>query len=283
MPRKAIPGFEELSVPLNPNDPKYYYYGLVSLLLKTLGGASEGLRLGFEYGFDSGIIMNYIYENKPHGTGFIGKKIDASFLEQVTCKAFRSIRGMQADAIRSYLSEREGQDTFIVDLASGKADYIYDALLDNQSNVTVLLRDISQNTIDESRRTAERLGLSDHVSFELGNALDAHSLSSIKPSPDLVVEVGLYGIIHDDELIKKHFHDLMNILKPKALLFNVQTYNEQIELIARSLVNQDGGPCVWHLRPVEQVIAWAQEAGFSEPGITMDPYGIYAVVTMRGK
>ena len=282
MSRRGIPAFEELSIPLSPYEPKYYYYGFLSFLMKTLGSASEGLKLGFEHGFDSGIIMNYIYENKPHGTGFIGKWIDASFLEQVTCKAFRSIRGMQADAIRKFLSGREGKDTFIVDLASGKADYIYDVLSENYPGVRVLLRDISENTLAESRGTSEKLGLLDKVNFEIGDALDPDGLKSINPSPDLLIEVGLYGIIHDNELIKKHFHDLMNILAPGALLFNVQTYNEQIELIARALVNQQGGPCVWHLRPVEQVIAWAEEAGFTEPEITMDPYGIYAVVTMRG-
>ncbi len=281
MPRRDIPGFEELRKSISAYNPRYYYFKLVSLFLRTVGSMSEGIRLGFEHGFDSGTIMNYIYENTPKGRGFIGKKIDESFLDQTTCKAFRSIREIQRGMITEFLEGREGKKTFIADLASGKADYLYDVLAEKDYDIQVLLRDINEKTLEESRAIAERLGIGDKITYELGDALNTESLATISPAPDLVVEVGLYGIIHDDELIKKHFHDLINILRPGALLFNVQTYNEQIELIARALVNQDGGPCVWHLRPVEEVIGWAEEAGFKEPEITMDPYGIYAVVMMR--
>ena len=281
MPRKDIPGFEDLQKPLPLYDPRYYYFKLISLFLRTLGSMSEGIGLGFEHGFDSGIIMNYIYENVPYGRGFIGKQLDALFLNQTTCKAFRSIRAIQGEMIARYLERRRGRKTFIADLASGKADYIYDVLGEREYDVRVLLRDINEKTLDESRAIAERLGLVDKLSYELGDALDPGSLGTISPAPDLVVEVGLYGIIHDDEILKRHFFDLKEKLDPEALLFNVQTYNEQIELIARALVNQEGGPCVWHLRPVELVVGWAEEAGFREPEITMDPYGIYAVVMMR--
>jgi len=281
MPRRDIPDFEELQKPLSLYDPRYYYFKLISLLLRTVGSMSEGIRLGFEHGFDSGTIMNYIYENTPNGMGFIGKQIDASFLDQTTCKAFRSIREIQREKITKFLEGRVGKKTFIADLASGKADYLYDVLGEKEYGVEVLLRDINEKTLAESRAIAERLDVGDKITYELGDALDPGSLGTISTAPDLVVEVGLYGIIHDDELLKKHMFDLKEILNPGALLFNVQTYNEQIELIARALVNQEGEPCVWHLRPVELVISWAEEAGFREPEITMDPYGIYAVVMMR--
>ncbi|KAB2833710.1 MAG: hydrolase, partial [Candidatus Dadabacteria bacterium] len=93
--------------------------------------------------------------------------------------------------------------------------------------------------------------------------------------------VGLYGIIHDDSLVRAHLAQLRDILNPGALLFNVQTYNPQIELIARVLRNQEGERCVWHLRPADEVIGWAEEAGFRDAKVTYDPYGIYAVVMMR--
>jgi len=145
----------------------------------------------------------------------------------------------------------------------------------------VLLRDLDETALKESRAIAEKLNLLNKVSYEQGNALDIESLKRIYPKPNLVIEVGLYGIIHDDELLRRHFFELKDILNPGAILFNVQTYNPQIELIARVLKNRDGERCVWHLRPVELVIEWAEKAGFIEPQVTMDPYGIYAVVMMR--
>lgn len=277
-----MPSFEELLKPPPAYYPKNIYYKFYSLFLRTIGMFSEGMRIGFTHGFDSGMIMNYVCQNTPSGRFYIGKVLDRIFLNQVTCKAFRAIKEIQKNVIKNYLQERNGDPTFIVDLASGKADYIYDALRETNGNVKVLLRDLDETALKESRAIAEKLNLLNKVSYEQGNALDIESLKRIYPKPNLVIEVGLYGIIHDDELLRRHFFELKDILNPGAILFNVQTYNPQIELIARVLKNRDGERCVWHLRPVELVIEWAEKAGFIEPQVTMDPYGIYAVVMMRG-
>ncbi len=276
-----MPGFEELQKPLPWYSPRSWYFGLVSLFLGTAGQLSDGIRTGCRYGFDSGMIMNYVYANSPGGKFYIGRKLDRAFLNQITCRAWRAVREIQKNMILKYLSERAGRDTFIADMASGEADYLYDVLRQTGPGVRALLRDINETALSESGRTAGRLGLTDRVSFGRGDALDADSLRAIAERPDLVIEAGLYGIIHDDALIRRHFSQLRDILNPDALLFNVQTYNPQIELIARVLRNQDGESCVWHLRPVERVIGWAEEAGFREPEVTFDPYGIYAVVMVR--
>jgi len=41
------------------------------------------------------MIMNYVYEDIPQGTFYIGKALDRAFLDQVTCKAFRSTKEIQ--------------------------------------------------------------------------------------------------------------------------------------------------------------------------------------------
>ena len=281
MRRNGIPSFEELQKPLPWFSPENWRYKILSLFLKTAGQLSDGIRTGYKYGFDSGMIMNYVYENVPRGRLYVGRLLDAAFLNQITCKAFRAIKEIQKDMIKSYLRERGGREAYIVDLASGGADYIYDVLKETNRGVRVLLRDINENTLNESRKAAAKLKVEGKISYEIGDALDRESLRTISGNPDLLIEVGLYGIVHDDEVIRKHFFELKDILGPDALLFNVQTYNPQIELIARVLKNQDGERCVWHLRPVEQVIGWAEQAGFRNPKVTMDPYGVYAVVMMR--
>ncbi len=278
-----MPTFEELLKPLPIYSPKRWYYEGASLLLRSIGTLSRGIKTGYTHGFDSGMIMNYVYEDTPQGTFYIGKALDRVFLNQITCKAFRSIKEIQKNMIKDYLAQRSGVPTFIADLASGKADYLYDALLETNSQAKILLRDIDESTLKESEAIAQKLNLPNELRFELGSAIDTESLRKIDPEPDLVIEVGLYGIIHDDEQIRRHFLDLKEILNPEAILFNVQTYNPQIELIARSLVNRDGERCVWHLRPVELVIGWAEEAGFVEPQIVMDDCGVYAVVMMKNQ
>ncbi|MGI9534721.1 MAG: class I SAM-dependent methyltransferase family protein [Thermodesulfobacteriota bacterium] len=279
---RIAPTFEQLKNPLPLYSPKNLYYKLLSLFLESVGRMSDGINIGFNHGFDSGMVMNYIYNNKAQGRYYIGRVLDQIFLNQVTCRAFRSIKQIQIDIINSYLLDREGQSTFIVDLASGKADYIYETLKFSNQETRVLLCDIAESALNESKEIAANLNLGSNVRFKQGDALDTENLKHINPSPDLLIEVGLYGIIHDDDLIRKHLLDVKEILNPGAILFNVQTQNPQIELIARSLKNQRGERCVWHLRSAEEVVKWAEEAGFKNPEITMDPYDIYAVVMMRG-
>ena len=281
MQHRSMPTFEELRLPLPFYSPRRWYYALASAFLTSIGMSSEGIRIAYKHGFDSGIIMNYIYNNVPNGRFYVGKLIDRAFLNQVTCKAFRAIKDIQKNLIKDFIRERQGKQTFVVDLASGKADYIYEVLRETDASVKVLLRDIDKRTLMESREIAKNLDLEDVVSYELASALDSDTLSRITPKPDLAVEAGLYGIIHNDDQIRSHLKDLKNILDPDAFIFNVQTYNPQIELIARALKNQAGERCVWHLRPATLVIGWAEEAGFKDPNVVMDPYGIYAVVMMR--
>lgn len=279
---RMSPTFEQLNSPLPLYSPKNIYYKLMSLLLESFGRLSNGIDIGFTHGFDSGMIMNYIYNNKPQGSLFVGRFLDRIFLDQVTCKAFRSIKQIQIDMINAYLLETNETSTFIVDLASGKADYLYDILKISNYNIEVLLCDISESALNESKEIADKLNLGNNVRFKKGDALDTENLRQINPEPDLLIEVGLYGIIHNDDLIRRHLLNVKEILNPGAILFNVQTQNPQIELIARSLKNQNGEKCVWHLRPVEEVVKWAETAGFKNPEITMDPFNIYAVVMMRG-
>ena len=280
---RMSPTFEQLKNPLPLYSPKNLYYKFLSVFLKTFGRLSDGIDMGFTHGFDSGMIMNYIYNNEAQGRFYVGKVLDRIFLNQVTCKAFRSIKQIQIDMINCYLQERSGKPTFIVDLASGKADYIYETFKLSNREFEVLLCDIAGSALDESRKIAGRLNLGNKVRFRRGDALDTKNLEEIKPKPDLLIEVGLYGIIHNDDLIRGHLLNVKEILNPDAVLFNVQTQNPQVELIARALKNQRGERCVWRLRSVEKVVKWAEEAGFKNPKITMDPYNIYAVVMMRAK
>jgi SAM-dependent methyltransferase len=278
---RSMPTFEELLLPLPFYSPRGWYYALASFFLRSIGLSSEGIKIAYKHGFDSGMIMNYIYNNVPSGRFYVGELIDRAFLNQVTCKAFRAIKDIQKNMIKDYIQERDGNPAFVVDLASGKADYVYEVLREVDAPVKALLRDIDQRALAESKENAKKFGLEDIVSYEVADALDSESLKRINPRPSLVIEVGLYGIIHNDALIRSHFKDLKNILNPDAVLFNVQTFNPQIELIARALKNQAGERCVWHLRSADLVIDWAEEAGFANPNVVMDPYRIYAVVMMR--
>jgi hypothetical protein len=43
----------------------------------------------------------------------------------------------------------------------------------------------------------------------------------LRPRPDVVCELGLYGIYHDDALIERHFRDLATNVAPAQIVCNV--------------------------------------------------------------
>jgi hypothetical protein len=95
-----------------------------------------------------------------------------------------------------------------------------------------------------------------------------------------VLELGLYGIEHDNGVVERHFRDLAELVAPGQIVFNVQTRNPEIEYIARVWVNAAGERCVWRLRPVEQILGYAAAAGYAPASITADRFGIYRVVRL---
>lgn len=280
MARYPMPSFEELSRPLPLTSPRRWAFALCELLLRTVGQLSKGVRIAYRYGFDSGQIMNYLYENRVQGIGPLGRAIDRAFLNQITARAFRAARGLTEEVLAAVLDRRRGQPTVLADLAAGTADYVLALLASGRyPQVTAILRDISPATQAESRRLAGRLGVGDRVRYETGDALNPEDLATITPKPNVVVAVGLYGTIHDDAKVRDHFRLVREILAPEAFVFNIQTQNPGIEWIARVYRNRNGGRCVWRLRPVERVLEWAREGGFRNFDVRWDPFEIYATVT----
>ena len=107
------------------------------------------------------------------------------------------------------------------------------------------------------------------------------TLAALPARPDVVVELGLYGIYHDDRRIERHFADLAELVAPRQIVFNVQTQNPEIEYIARVWRNAAGAPCVWRLRPVGQILGYAAAAGYAPVSETADRHGIYRVVRLE--
>jgi precorrin-6B methylase 2 len=172
-----------------------------------------------------------------------------------------------------------GPAPVVADLAAGSAPYLLSALT-RHTRARAILADTDPEALAAARRDAEALGVVDRVQFVQASAFDRDALQRLRPSPDVVVELGLYGIYHDDAIIERHFQDLAGLVSPSQIVFNVQTRNPEIEHIARVWVNHDGGRCVWRLRPVEQLLEWAREAGYEPAAVEADRFDIYRVVRL---
>lgn len=272
----APPTFVELQRDLPALSPRAWRFR--ALAAASRGGAllSEGLRIGHAHGFDSGPFMDHVYANQPRGRTSLGRLIDRRLLARRTCQAFREIRVLAREALAAAVGSCGRENPMVADLAAGPAPYLFEVLSAHPS-ASAIVGDIDPAALAQAQSHAIRLGVADRVTFVQASAFDRSALQRLDPAPDVVVELGLYGIYHDDALIERHFVDLAETVAPAQIVFNVQTQNPEIEHIARVWRDHRGERCVWRLRPVEAILGWAAAAGYAPAEIRSDSYGIYRV------
>jgi hypothetical protein len=270
------PTFAELQRDLPALAPRALRFR--ALAAASRGGAllSEGLRIGHAHGFDSGPFMAHVYANEPQGRTPVGRLIDQRLLSRRTCQAFREIRVLARESLDDAVDACGVEAPVIADLAAGPAPYLFEVLASHPA-AHAIVGDIDAAALDQARSEAGRLGLLDRVTFVQASAFDRSALERLEPAPDIVVELGLYGIYHDDALIERHFVDLAETVAPGQIVFNVQTQNPEIEHIARVWRDHRGQRCVWRLRPVEAILGWAAAVGYQPASVRADSHGIYRV------
>ncbi len=283
MAEVALPAFADLTRDLPRTSPRAWRFA--ALRLANRGGAllSDGLRTGYRQGFDSGAFMDHVYANRPSGRSPLGVALDRRLLSRPTCEAFRDIRELARRAVVEAIQAHPGDAPPVVaDVAAGPAPYLLEAVRDHPGTRAVL-RDIDPRALELARSAADQLGIADRVDVAHGDAFDTAALAALEPRPDIVLELGLYGIYHDDALIERHLRELGERVAPRQIVCNVQTRNAEIEYIARVWRNREGGPCVWRLRSHERILEWADAAGYAPASVQADRHGIYRVMRLVRK
>jgi 2-polyprenyl-3-methyl-5-hydroxy-6-metoxy-1,4-benzoquinol methylase len=169
----------------------------------------------------------------------------------------------------------------LLDVACGGGRYNLEVLLDfSQDAVMATLRDYMPENVAKARELAQHLGVV--ATIEQADAFSDKDLNSISPRPNLIIVSGLHEILPNNELICRHFQQLSSILASGGtLIYTIQPYHPQLELIARTLNSHTGKPWIMRLRSLELTQKWASAAGFSDFQVQMDSFGIFGVVTTR--
>jgi SAM-dependent methyltransferase len=253
-------------------------------VLRTLGRTSGGISLGFTYGFDSGQMMDYVYENRARGRLLIGRLVDRVYLDAVGWRAIRA----RKEALKTLLSEllleraQQGLSTTVLDIASGPGRYLQEACL-NQGGlegVAVICRDLDPVGLEQGRRRAAELGLTS-FRYEDGDACDPASLLTVTPQPDIAIASGLYELL-GPPLIQRSMEGVHQLLAPEGrFIFTTQVKHPQLELIANTLTNRHGQPWVMVCRPLSETEEWARQAGFAVVSSRMEEVGLFGISLCR--
>lgn len=253
---------------------------VLAFFIRTIGRLSTGIDMSFKYGFISGLMLDYIYENKAHGKFIIGKILDRIFLNNIGWKAIRQRKENLKRYIRYTIEQnrKRGIKTVIFDIASGPARYLIEVLSElGEDGVYAICQDIDERWIEIGQEQVRKAGLK-NIRFELGDAFNLDLLLRVSPRANIVVSSGFYDWITDDELVRKSLLYYYTILEDKgAIIFTNQADHRQMELVSTVFVDFNKKPLRMKVRPPELMNQWAKEAGFRNLETSMDKWGLYSV------
>jgi len=273
---------ESLAAPLPKYSPRNLYWQTTRASLRLGKQLSEGIKLGFDTGFDSGSTLDYVYRNQPTGKGGFGRLVDRNYLDAIGWRGIRQ-RKVHAEELLQLAIERlrqQGKPVHIVDIAAGHGRYILEALHGlEQKPDSILLRDYSELNVTQGSALIEEKGLADIARFVRGDAFDRASLAALDPKPTLAVVSGLYELFPDNSMVRNSLAGLADAVEDGGyLVYTGQPWHPQLEMIARALTSHRGGKAwVMRRRSQAEMDQLVEAAGFRKLEQRIDEWGIFSV------
>lgn len=265
-------------------EPGSLRFPLVRWLMKGPGRLSRGIQLGWRHGFDSGLMLDYIYENRARGLTPLGRLIDRCYLDAVGWRGIRIRRTLLERALRSLCVQTHaaGQPVRLLDIAAGPGRYVLETIRDlAHIPITAVLRDYKQENCDAARQLADDLGVPS-VTITPGDACDRSSLAAATPRPTIAIVSGLYELFPENEPVLRSLRGLADAVEPGGhLIYTNQPWHPQVEFIARVLTNREGRPWIMRRRTQAEMDELVHTAGFEKVSQEIDPWGIFTVSVAR--
>jgi alpha-beta hydrolase superfamily lysophospholipase/SAM-dependent methyltransferase len=252
--------------------------------LRVAGRLSGGVNLGWRNGFDSGLSLDYVYENKPRGSLGVGRLIDKSYLNSIGWRGIRQRKANLKNALRNVIKElhSEGQPVRILDVAAGAGRYVIETVHELRGiSITAILRDYKQENVDATRALVQEFGL-ENVTVERGDAFDRDSIAAIAPHATIGIVSGLYELFPRNEPVLNSLRGLAEAIEACGyLIYTNQPWHPQVEFIARVLRNREGQPWIMRRRTTAEMDELVYVAGFRKMVMEVDQWGMFTVSIAR--
>ncbi|WP_405119549.1 bifunctional alpha/beta hydrolase/class I SAM-dependent methyltransferase [Pseudomonas leptonychotis] len=273
---------ESLAAPLPHNSLRDLYWRATRAGLRFGSNLADGVKLGFDTGFDSGSTLDYVYRNQPSGKSPIGRLIDQNYLNSIGWRGIRQRKLHAEELLRLAMGKlrEQGRDVRIVDIAAGHGRYILEALEGmEQKPDSILLRDYSDINVRDGSALIEQKGLTDIARFLKGDAFDKADLAALDPKPTLAVVSGLYELFGSNQMVGDSLAGLAAAVEEGGyLVYTGQPWHPQLELIARALTShRDGEAWVMRRRSQAEMDQLVEAAGFRKVTQRIDEWGIFSV------
>jgi alpha-beta hydrolase superfamily lysophospholipase/SAM-dependent methyltransferase len=259
-------------------------FAVVRAGMKTGGRLSKGIDLGWRSGFDSGLTLDYVYENKAQGATRLGRFIDHGYLNSIGWRGIRQRKKNLEKLLRNVIEKTHaaGRPVRILDIAAGGGRYVLETMQAlPEIPMTAVLRDYKQENVEAAAHLAQDLGLT-NVTVGFGDAFDRPSLAAIEPRPTIGIVSGLFELFPANEGVLTSLRGLADAIEPGGhLVYTNQPWHPQVEFIARVLRNREGKPWIMRRRTTGEMDELVRTAGFEKITMEVDEWGIFTVSIAR--
>jgi SAM-dependent methyltransferase len=259
-------------------------FALVRGGMKTGGRLSKGIDLGWRSGFDSGLTLDYVYQDKAQGSTVLGRLIDRNYLNSPGWRGIRERKRNLETLLRRVIANThaEGRPVRIVDIAAGGGRYLLETMRGLRDiPMTALLRDYTQENVETARRLATEFGLT-NVTVTSGDAFNRASLAAIEPRPTIGIVSGLFELFPENRGVLSSLRGLADVIEPGGyLIYTNQPWHPQMEFIARVLRNREGEPWIMRRRTTAEMDELVRVAGFEKTEMEVDEWGMFTVSVGR--
>ena len=250
------------------------YHPTMRVLMRTYGQLSEGIRLGYRQGFNSGAMVDYVYANEAHGITPLGRLIDRVMLDYSGWKAVRDRRRLLIGQLRTAIARGPGQR--LLDVAAGPGSYLFEL---PAGAAEYYAADIDAGERRNGAARAWAAGRRD-IHFVPGDAF----VVSTWPEPpfDILVASGFFDLLVDVSDVRRLLAAGAHGSRPGARwVLTVMEDHPDLHMLSDVLVDWDGKPWQAVTRSAEEVIAEAEPLGWRAVRVQREPRGQYGVVTLE--
>lgn len=250
--------------------------------LKTMGNLSEGMKVGLKYGFDSGVTLDYVYDNKVNGTTKIGEMIDKNYLNSIGWKGIRQRRVNMVSTLTSKIEKmlEEGKEIKVLDIAGGPGRYLID-IAKKYPQVEILVQDYQEQNIEQGNKLKKDNKLT-NINYKQADAFNSETYKNIGFTPNIVVISGVFELFHDNSLIQKAIDGVSSIIEKEGyLLYTGQPWHPQLEQIANVLNNHQKSKWIMRRRSQLELDNLFNKVGFQKDNMLIDNWGIFTVSSAK--
>jgi alpha-beta hydrolase superfamily lysophospholipase len=257
-------------------------FAVLRAALKTGGRLSNGLKLGWRTGFDSGLSLDYVYQNQPRGLTSLGRLADRAYLDSPGWKGIRQRKAHLEQGLHRLIDRitEEGREVHILDVAAGAGSYILETMHSlPEASIHAILLDNNAENVEAINARAEILGLK-RIEARQADAFDPEAFAAILLKATIGIVSGLYELFPSNDLVTRSLSLLADNVDG-YLIYTNQPWHPQIEFIARVLRNREGKPWIMRRRTTEEMDQLVEAAGFEKLEMEIDRWGMFTVSIAR--